>query len=422
MPRRWSSWRRGASRRARCAPATRSPRSPTRRLRPGGHDVCDRTAGAEAPELVLHVPADGLQGQAASTTLAFPRRTASTSERRRIRRESVRGRRRGKRLPSGRKGGESASRRPVSSSEKTSSRSSSGGDPGARRGRRPRPAGGRGLRCAARPASRSRVGLDPRNGSRRPAGAGRAPSCRVRDRVETGLELVSRQPARFVLERRARQPEGGGGLAELPAQRRDELRPRQVELGPEDRHRSLHGSSVGPDARAGAAKGLVALRQSPPVLGGEHRQRWCEPAQHPVVAAAAGPPLTIASRSGMNARPPSRMRSSSAEATAAPFRPALPSPGAIVTSVSPVRPLRPYQPHARRLVTEAHQRGSARVRGENPARRRAALRGGWSSRRRFGRRRHQPRLEAEVERGVRAKAPERGPRDQQPASLIGMIR
>jgi hypothetical protein len=35
---------------------------------------------------------------------------------------------------------------------------------------------------------------------------------------------------------------------------------------------------------------------------------------------------------------------------------------------------------------------------------------------------HQPRLEAEVERGVRAKAPERGPCDDQPASLIGMIR
>ena len=35
---------------------------------------------------------------------------------------------------------------------------------------------------------------------------------------------------------------------------------------------------------------------------------------------------------------------------------------------------------------------------------------------------HEPRLEREVERGVRAKAPERDPRDDQPASLIGMIR
>jgi hypothetical protein len=34
----------------------------------------------------------------------------------------------------------------------------------------------------------------------------------------------------------------------------------------------------------------------------------------------------------------------------------------------------------------------------------------------------EPRLEAQVERGVRAKAPERGPGDDQPASLIGMIR
>jgi len=35
---------------------------------------------------------------------------------------------------------------------------------------------------------------------------------------------------------------------------------------------------------------------------------------------------------------------------------------------------------------------------------------------------HEPGLEREVEAGVRAKAPERGPRDDQPASLIGMIR
>jgi hypothetical protein len=32
------------------------------------------------------------------------------------------------------------------------------------------------------------------------------------------------------------------------------------------------------------------------------------------------------------------------------------------------------------------------------------------------------RLEREVESGVRAEAPERCPRDDQPASLIGMIR
>jgi hypothetical protein len=34
----------------------------------------------------------------------------------------------------------------------------------------------------------------------------------------------------------------------------------------------------------------------------------------------------------------------------------------------------------------------------------------------------EPRLEAQVERSVRAKAPERGSGDDQPASLIGMIR
>jgi hypothetical protein len=35
---------------------------------------------------------------------------------------------------------------------------------------------------------------------------------------------------------------------------------------------------------------------------------------------------------------------------------------------------------------------------------------------------HEPGLEAQVERSVRAEAPERGVRDDQPASLIGMIR
>jgi hypothetical protein len=35
---------------------------------------------------------------------------------------------------------------------------------------------------------------------------------------------------------------------------------------------------------------------------------------------------------------------------------------------------------------------------------------------------HEPGAERKVEGGVRAKAPERCPRDDQPASLIGMIR
>jgi hypothetical protein len=35
---------------------------------------------------------------------------------------------------------------------------------------------------------------------------------------------------------------------------------------------------------------------------------------------------------------------------------------------------------------------------------------------------HETGLEREVEAGVRAEAPERGLRDDQPASLIGMIR
>jgi hypothetical protein len=35
---------------------------------------------------------------------------------------------------------------------------------------------------------------------------------------------------------------------------------------------------------------------------------------------------------------------------------------------------------------------------------------------------YEPRLEGKVESGVRAEAPERCPGDDQPASLIGMIR
>ena len=82
----------------------------------------------------------------------------------------------------------------------------------------------------------------------------------------------------------------------------------------------------------------------------------------------AGPPFTTASRSGTNASAVSRERSSSADASGAPFsRSCFPSPGAMVTSVSTGAPASVPARRTRAAGSPKRtSRGSARVRGEKP--------------------------------------------------------
>ena len=271
-------WRRGASRRGRCARARRSPRSPARRHRARRPRHHDRTAQAEAPELVLHVPADGLQGHAASTGSRLLRAAASTSAAP-ARPEATRRRTSAVAASTSRQERCKNSRRPASSSRTTSSKSSSGGAPrrSARR-RPPRRAGEEdGDALLALRAEAPQVVRRP--GSRRPD-HGRQ-SCRVRDRARAGPP--ARRPAglRFCLvDRRPSRPSvaivvlgSSAGWARPGASSSSQRG-----------HALIHGSSASGvrGARQVRPERLVALGRELRRTRRKAAERGSQPSQHPV--------------------------------------------------------------------------------------------------------------------------------------------
>ena len=218
-------------------------------------------------------------------------------------------------------------------------------------------------------------------------------------------------------------------LHEAGRQQVDELRPRDVEVRAErgDLLRPRRHGIPGGDAGAGPAQGLVALREGAAVLAWKGRAGRKDAAQHPVDVGPADGGTAL--DHGEAVRHEDERREAQAELFCRVERRAV-QPDALALTrgdrhlrIDGSACLGALEPHPRRLIAEANETGlRARPRGEplradvqrlEEVRLTDAVRADHDD---------EAFAKLEIERGVRAKAPERDPRDDQPASLIGMIR
>ena len=233
--------------------------------------------------------------------------------------------------------------------------------------------------AAARPASRSRAGRD-RRASRRDvvAGAGRAPVVAALEvAVEPRLELGDATAARP----RRRAPRRQAELVRDARRSRARARPSVVQRGRRraprraSRRCSVHGAIASRDDRpaADAAQRGVSLRDRSRVLRRERARAGCSArraTRSKYARRAAGPPLTIASRSGVKTSVAISRRKLLA-ASRASRRSASPASRARVDSVDADLERRLAAPRLRaRRAPPRRRSGStarrSRVRGEKP--------------------------------------------------------
>ena len=193
--------------------------------------------------------------------------------------------------------------------------------------------------------------------------------------------------------------------------------------------RSVQGSTASRRRRAGAgsAKCFVPLRQRAPVLGRKCSERRGEAPQHAVEVGPTDRGPTLHDREPV--RDERKRRKTRPELLGRRHRGSVHRDPLSLTGsdgdlgLDGCASFVSFEPYAGRRLAEANK---PRLR---PGARREALSPDVKRLQEVGLpgavlpdNEHESGRETQVERRVRAKAPERGPRDDQPASLIGMIR